>query len=160
MVPCLVCGREPRTLLVPEFEAVTEVETAGARRGGVGPLGELAGAGGRLSWRIEEMEAVSRACVVVDGWETALRTEGRGIGGVEEIGTSLDIVIFVVVDNNGNEENEHYINVARDAGYGRRMRATTRKSTGDEGRGEDGRLRDREGPPSRRRSRTRWAGRS
>lgn len=60
--------------------------------------------------------------MVVDGWETALRTEGRGIGGVEEIGTSLDIVIFVVVDNNGGEENEHYINVGRDAGYGRRRR--------------------------------------
>ena len=59
IVPCLVCGREPRTLLVPEFEAVTEVEAAGARRGGVGPLGELAGAGGTLSWSIEEMEAVS-----------------------------------------------------------------------------------------------------
>ena len=54
-VPCLVCGKEPSPLLVPEFEAV--------RRGGVGALGELAGAGGTLwgtlSWRIEEMEAVS-----------------------------------------------------------------------------------------------------
>jgi len=59
IVPCLVCGREPRPLFVPKFEAVTEVETVGARRGGVGPLGELAGAGGTLSWRMEEMEAVS-----------------------------------------------------------------------------------------------------
>jgi len=49
MVPCLVCGWEPRPLLAQEFEAVTEVETTGARRGGVGPLGELAGAGGTLS---------------------------------------------------------------------------------------------------------------
>jgi hypothetical protein len=55
VVPCLVCGWEARTLLVPEFE----VETAPASRGGVGPLGELAGAGGTLSWRIEEIEAVS-----------------------------------------------------------------------------------------------------
>jgi hypothetical protein len=105
-----VCRWEVKPLLVPEFEAVTEVETAWAM-GGVGPLGELAGAGGTLSWRIEEMEAVSRACVVVDGWETALRTEGRGIGGVEEIGTSFDIVILVVVvvDNNDGEGNGHYI---------------------------------------------------
>ena len=49
IVPCLVCRWEAKPLLVPEFEAVTEVETAGARRGGVGPLGELAGAGGTLS---------------------------------------------------------------------------------------------------------------
>jgi len=47
--------------------------------------------------------------VVVDGWETALRTEGRGIGGVEGIGTSLDIVILAVVDNNSGGENKHYI---------------------------------------------------
>ena len=58
IVPCLVCGCEPGPLLVPEFEAATELETAGAR-GGVGPLGELAGAGGTLSWRIENIEAVS-----------------------------------------------------------------------------------------------------
>jgi hypothetical protein len=45
--------------------------------------------------------------VVVDGWETALRTEGRGIG--EGIGTSLDIVNLVVVDNNGGEKTGHYI---------------------------------------------------
>lgn len=48
-VPCLVCRWEVKPLLVPEFEAVTEVEIAAARRGGVGPLGELAGAGGMLS---------------------------------------------------------------------------------------------------------------
>lgn len=47
--------------------------------------------------------------MVVEGWETALRTDGRGIGGVEEIGTSLDIVNLGVVDNNGGEENGHYI---------------------------------------------------
>jgi hypothetical protein len=56
IVPCLVCRWEVRPLLVPEFGVV---ETAGARKGGVGPLGELAGAGGTLSWRMEEMEAVS-----------------------------------------------------------------------------------------------------
>ncbi len=49
IVPCLVCRWEVKPLLVPECEAVREVETAGARRGGVGPLGELAGAGGTLS---------------------------------------------------------------------------------------------------------------
>lgn len=59
IVPCLVCRWGVKPLLVPECEAATEVETAGARRGGVGPLGELAGAGGTLSWRMEEMEAVS-----------------------------------------------------------------------------------------------------
>ena len=47
--------------------------------------------------------------MIVDGWETALRTEGRGIGGVEEIGTSLDIVNLVVVDDDDGEGNGHYI---------------------------------------------------